>query len=170
MLVWPFHFCIIHISLPKIVPMSLQGHWLLNRAFPPVVMCSNVDLITRPVASVWSTDSKGQTGTDIHLQYKRIIYGIYINFHGPSTAPRQFFKIILKMGLFAANATTSANVPVIWEFVHMTIQFLTWWLVEVKGGLFDKVYHLWHRFIEQISPLNVHSPKIQNIHYLTTDC
>ena len=38
MLVWPFYFCIIHISLPKIVPMSLQGNWLLKG----VPACSHV--------------------------------------------------------------------------------------------------------------------------------
>ena len=30
----------------------------------------------------------------------------------------------------------------------------------VKGGLFDNMYHLWHRFSEQINIANVHSPQI----------
>ena len=31
---------------------------------------------------------------------------------------------------------------------------------EIKGGLFDNMYHLWHRFSEQINIANVHSPQI----------
>ena len=33
-------------------------------------------------------------------------------------------------------------------------------LLLFKGGLFDNMYHLWHRFSEQINLANVHSPQI----------
>ena len=32
--------------------------------------------------------------------------------------------------------------------------------IQLKGGLFDNMYHLWHRFSEQINLANVHSPQI----------
>ena len=31
---------------------------------------------------------------------------------------------------------------------------------DFKGGIFDNMYHLWHRFSEQINLANVHSPQI----------
>ena len=31
---------------------------------------------------------------------------------------------------------------------------------KLKGGLFDNIHHLWHRFSEQINLANVHSPEI----------
>ena len=31
---------------------------------------------------------------------------------------------------------------------------------DVKGGIFDNMYHLWHRFSEQTDLANVHSPQI----------
>ena len=40
----------------------------------------------------------------------------------------------------------------------------------VKGGLFDNVYHLRHRFGEQINLANVHYPQIWIIYYLKRDC
>ena len=30
----------------------------------------------------------------------------------------------------------------------------------IKGGIFDNMYHLWHRFSEQTDLANVHSPQI----------
>ena len=41
---------------------------------------------------------------------------------------------------------------------------------DFKGGLFDNMYHLWHRFSEQINLANVHYPQIWIIYYLKRDC
>ena len=42
--------------------------------------------------------------------------------------------------------------------------------LSVKVGLFDNVYHLRHRFGEQINLANVHYPQIWIIYYLKRDC
>ena len=63
---------------------------------------------------------------------------------------------------YVNSLMTNGNKPVI-RHINAPVH-------NIKGGLFDNMYHLWHRFSEQINLANVHSPQIWIIYYLKLDC